>query len=174
VKNSWYVLTGGPGSGKTTILLELEKMGHNVVNEAARVVIDEEMAKGLSIEQIRADEKSFQKKVLDKKLDTEKKLDKDKLTFFDRGMHDTVAYLELINNEVSEELRKLIHKSKYKKVFLLEPLPYQKDYARIEDREQVARLNELLYNAYHKARIPVIKVPENGIEERVKFILDNL
>lgn len=40
-----YVLTGGPGTGKTTLLKELAKRGYQTVPEAARLVIQEEQRK---------------------------------------------------------------------------------------------------------------------------------
>jgi len=37
----FFVISGGPGAGKTTILLELEKLGFNYAPEAARQIISE-------------------------------------------------------------------------------------------------------------------------------------
>ena len=42
-----FVLTGGPGSGKSSIILELERRGEYVVREAAEDVIRLEQAKGI-------------------------------------------------------------------------------------------------------------------------------
>jgi len=52
-KSKWYVITGGPSSGKSTVLSCLEKMDYRIIPEAARVLIDEEMAKGKTLEEIR-------------------------------------------------------------------------------------------------------------------------
>lgn len=41
-----FILTGTPGSGKTAILRQLERLGHGVVEEAATDVIALEQAKG--------------------------------------------------------------------------------------------------------------------------------
>lgn len=41
-----FILTGTPGSGKTSVILELEKLGHAVIHEAATDVISQEQAKG--------------------------------------------------------------------------------------------------------------------------------
>lgn len=40
-----YILTGGPSTGKTTLLCELEKLGYAVVPESARSIIAEEINK---------------------------------------------------------------------------------------------------------------------------------
>ena len=42
-----FILTGTPGSGKTSVIKELEKLGHAVIHEAATAVISIEQAKGL-------------------------------------------------------------------------------------------------------------------------------
>lgn len=42
-----FILTGTPGSGKTSVIMELEKLGHAVIHEAATDVISQEQAKGI-------------------------------------------------------------------------------------------------------------------------------
>lgn len=42
-----FILTGTPGSGKTSVIKELEKLGHTVIHEAATDVISIEQAKGI-------------------------------------------------------------------------------------------------------------------------------
>ena len=42
----FYVITGGPGSGKTTVLAELGRRGHPCISEDARAVIQEQVASG--------------------------------------------------------------------------------------------------------------------------------
>jgi len=41
-----FILTDTPGSGKTSVIRELEKLGHAVIHEAATDVIAQEQAKG--------------------------------------------------------------------------------------------------------------------------------
>ncbi len=41
-----FIFTGTPGSGKTSVIRELEKLGHAVIHEAATDVIAQEQAKG--------------------------------------------------------------------------------------------------------------------------------
>ena len=43
---NFYVITGGPGSGKTTVLAELMRLGHRCIPEDARAVIQEQVASG--------------------------------------------------------------------------------------------------------------------------------
>lgn len=42
-----FIFTGTPGSGKTSVIMELEKLGHTVIHEAATDVISIEQVKGI-------------------------------------------------------------------------------------------------------------------------------
>ena len=63
--NNWYVITGAPHSGKTSVLKLLEEKGYRVIYEAARIYIDQEIEKGRTIEEIRESELEFQKGIKD-------------------------------------------------------------------------------------------------------------
>ncbi len=171
--NKWYVITGGPSSGKTTLLTLLEKQGHKTFPEAARVYIDEEIAKGRTIEDIRKDEQQFQLDIVHKKIAIEASHDPAQVTFFDRGMHDSTAYINAYGWSIHPVLKKATEETRYQKVFLLEPLPtFTKDYARTEDAEFTKRLTELLVEAYRESGMDPIRVPVLEPEERVRYILE--
>ena len=65
-------------------------------------------------------------------------------------------------------------KRKYKKIFLLEQLPFQNDYARTEDKKTVQYLSQLLYKSYSDLDYNIIRVPIKPIKERVEFILNRI
>jgi predicted ATPase len=157
------------------LLAELEKLGHKTIPEAARTLIDKAIAKGLTVEQLRADEKHFQENVLRLKAKIEAGHDKSELTFFDRGMHDSLAYLRHYGFKLETWIQQLIREAQYRKVFLLEPLDsYQPDYARTEDESFTKKLHQLLHEAYSEFGMKPIIVPPTSIEERAKFVLDNV
>ncbi len=173
-KNNWYVLTGAPSSGKTTILKELEKKGHKVIYEAARTYIDKEMKKGKTLQEIRKDEIIFQHKILQLKIETEKMLSKNQIIFFDRAIPDTIAYYQLYGINKDDFLNQAVKNCFYKKVFMFKCLDYKQDYARIESEDKVEQLQKLLEKSYRKLKIPVIMVPKKSIAQRVNIILNNL
>lgn len=161
--------------GKTTLLAELEKLGHSTLPEGARIVIDSGIAKGLTIDDIRADERQFQLDVLAHKIRTELEQNREALTFFDRGMHDTLAYLRLFDIEVTDEVIEAMKNSGYKHVFLLEPLDtYVTDYARTESKEEALKLNELLAEAYSEYGMKPTVIPALPPEERAQLIMKHL
>ena len=118
-KNNWYVITGGPHSGKTSVIELLEKKGYRAIYESARIYIDEELEKGRTIEQIRKDELEFQKGILDMKIDIEKKQPKDEVIFFDRGIPDSDAYYELCGFKGDKYLEEVMNACSYKKSFFV-------------------------------------------------------
>jgi predicted ATPase len=171
----WYVITGGPSTGKTTLLAELEKLGYKTIPEAARTVIDQAIAAGQTVEELRADEKSFQDKVAKLKEKIEAELDRNVVTFFDRGMHDTLAYMRHYEFKIEDWVHDLLSKSTYDKVFLLDPLPnYEKDYARTEAENFVGSIQKLLHEAYTKFGMEPIQVPVLEVTERAKFVLKHV
>lgn len=172
---NWYVITGGPSSGKTTVIHGLKSRGYTVFEEAARLVIDEGIATGKTIQEIRKDEKKFQQTVLQRKIKTEFSHDKSTLSFFDRGMHDTLAYYRFYNWEIPPKITEVMQHATYKKVFLLDPLPFfEQDYARTEDQNFAKVLTRLLHTAYHENGVGVIKVPVLSPKKRLQFILNHI
>lgn len=173
-KNNWYVMTGAPSSGKTTLIKYLEKKGYKVLYEIARIYIDKELKRGKTIKEIRKNEAGFQKKILDLKVHYESKLNPKKITFLDRAIPDSIAYYELVGIPKDKYLDKIIKKTFYKKIFLFEKLELEKDYARTESKEEVERLEKLIEKAYKDLRFPIVKVPKMNIEKRLRFIINNL
>ncbi|MFA6383296.1 MAG: ATP-binding protein [Parcubacteria group bacterium] len=174
-KNNWYVITGAPSSGKTTLIKQLEEKGYYVIHEVAREYIDKEMAKGKTIEEIRKNERHFQDEVLKMKIDLEKKLSKNKIIFFDRGIPDSLAYYKLYGWKVSQDLQKAVDECWYKKIFLLDFYDFKKDYARTESREQQVKIHDLMEKTYRETKIPLEIIPKMEIKEhRAKHILKNL
>lgn len=174
MKNNWYVITGGPCSGKTTLLETLEKKGYKVYYEWARIYIDQEMKKGKTLAQIRKDELVFQRKILDLKIKFEKKLPKKEILFMERGIPDTTAYVKLLGVKKDVVLKKALRKCNYKKVFLMELLKYEVDYARIESQEEAMLLENLLEKSYTDLGITVVRVPKMSVVKRIKFVLSHL
>jgi predicted ATPase len=175
--NNWYVITGGPSSGKTSIINELNRRGFSVVKEAARTIIDEGILGGKSIEHIRGNVASFQEQILQRKLANEVILDPDVVTFLDRGIHETQAQLVAHNITLTPGVAAAIALSHYRKIFLLDPLPeFTEDYARIEKAESdyVQSIHGLIRASYVAAEQTIIPVPVMTVEERTEFILDQL
>ena len=172
--NNWYVITGGPSSGKTTTVNMLSERGYKTTIEHARHYIDTMHQGGRSVEEIRSNQMEFQLGVLEMQIEQEAILSAGDMVFLDRAIPDALAYYRFLNLEVDERLTKALETASYKKIFILSLLPFVKDYARTEDEEAQKQLHSLLIEVYTSLPSPVIHVPVLSPKERVSFILDNL
>lgn len=173
ISTKWNVITGGPSSGKTTTVNQLKKLGFSSSPESARTLIDIGISSGLTIQEVRRNEKHFNQSILCIQMAIENVLLPEKVCFHDRGIPDSLAYIRLSGGD-ERIARKFAAKRKYHNIFLLELLPFQKDYARIEDSEKAKHIEQLIYETYTELNYQVIRVPMLTIEERVYFILDSL
>lgn len=184
---NWWVITGPPHSGKTSLIDNLSFNGYRTVPEAARVLIDQEMSQGKTIKEIRAGEAGFQQRVFALKCQLEPTIPKSELIFFDRGkIGDDMAYwVNAINyhSDVTEVMSfywGLVmgseQKYRYAGIFLLDRLPsYEQDYARTEDEEEALRITDLLRHYYEEAMgYPIINVPVLQVNERAQFVLEHV
>ena len=173
-KTNWYVITGGPGSGKTTVVNHLNMLGYHTTIEHARHFIDTQMITGKSVEEIRKNQVHFQKGILDMQIIQEKSLSPDELVFLDRALPDALAYYLFLNLPVDKRLEDVLQNVFYKKVFILKPLPLVNDYARREDEAAQKKISDLITEVYESLPFPVVHVPLLPPMERVEFILKNL
>jgi predicted ATPase len=171
-ETNWYVVTGAPSSGKTTLVRELEKLGYRVVHEVARTHIEQQMARGQTLEEVRADKKSFENSILNAKIAIEADLSEDEVIILDRAIPDSIAYFEVAGLDTKGAIVKS-PRNRYKKVFLLDRLPYQADHARVEDKTAVS-LDQGLEQSYRMLGYDVIRVAVMPIEDRTKFILKGM
>ena len=167
---NWHIITGSPSSGKRSTLDSIAYRGYKTIPEAARVFIDEEISRTKTIKEIRTPELEFQEHVLKMKIEIESSLNPNELIFFNRGILDSIPFMKLAG-ATSNRLETVTCNRAYKNVFLLEPLPYINDYARVENPEQASLIGELLFKTYSVNGYNVIKVPVMPISTRVDYIL---
>ena len=167
---NWYVITGGPGSGKTTTLNHLNMLGYHTTIEHARHYIDTQMITGKTVQEIRGNQIQFQEGILDMQVLQEASLSPHDLVFLDRALPDALAYYRFLNLPVNKKLKDALKKASYKKVFILESLPLVNDYARREDEVDQKKIAKLINEVYESLPFPVIHVPALPSEERVDFI----
>ncbi|MGD8368543.1 MAG: ATP-binding protein [Desulfobacterales bacterium] len=166
----WTVITGAPCSGKTTVIRRLEQKGFRVVHEVARAIIDGQMARGLSLEQIKSDPDRFERGILERKLAIESDLPEDEEIFFDRGIPDSIAYFQIEGLDpaaptAASRIRR------YRRVWFFERLSCEPDRARTEDDALAARIEGLLLASYRRAGYGVTRSPVCPVAERVERIL---
>jgi predicted ATPase len=91
-----FVITGGPGAGKTTVLLELEKRGFRFAPEVARQIIQEQMRVGGQALPW-ADRNLYANLMLERSIQSYREHTPVSTPIFsDRGIPDTLGYARLI------------------------------------------------------------------------------
>ncbi len=170
-----YVITGGPCTGKTTLINALEQRGYAVVSESARQIIMEEQQKEFGILPWKHHGSFFvfQQLVLRRQMDLENRLKAD-ICFLDRGVVDGVAYCNLAGSIAPDEVLLYACINRYDGVFLLDRLAYKKDSERVEDESTAVRIHHLIEEAYRKYKYEIINVPVLPVEQRVDFVLDKI
>ncbi len=169
---NWYVITGVPSSGITTLANALRPYVHKVFPEAARILIDKNLKNGIPVSETRGDEGLFQQRVLHMKLQREANAKRNRTYIFERGVPDSIPYFKVSGLDPAPLYA--YSANRYKKVFFLEPLPYVRDYARTETEETRERLNVMLIGTYKYLGYNVITIPAVSVKERVKLVLKHL
>lgn len=144
-----------------------------MVHEVARAYMDNELMKGKTLPEIKADEWAFERHILMEKVRIESTLEKDEIIFFDRGVPDSIAYYKLNGLDSTEPFQKS-GEVRYQNVFLFERLRFLTDPVRTEDEKTARRLNRLIEESYQSLGYDIIHVPLLSVEERTEFILKHL
>ena len=173
MKNNLIVITGGPGTGKTTLIEALKENGHICYPEISRQITLEAQKKG--IDQLFLDKPlMFSEQLLEgrKKQYVEAQAEETNTIFIDRGIPDILAYMDFIGIDYPDYYDTTSKVYRYSKVFLLPPWEeiYQSDDVRYENFEQAQTLYNHLKSTYSKYSYNLIEVPKAPIEERLDFI----
>lgn len=165
-----YVLTGGPGVGKTTLLQILKEHGYIVLEEKARAIIEAEQAKNSKVLPWK-DLFLFQQKLAEEQLNEENKY-QDRDIFCDRGIIDGCVYCQIGQVAIPSEITNN-GRDRYDLVFILDPLPnYQKDETRKEDPEMAKNIHLAIKQAYEGFGYEPIKIPVETAENRAQMIIE--
>lgn len=147
IQTSWHVITGAPCSGKTTLIDLLATRGYKTVHEVGRAYIEREIAAGRTLEEIRGNDFALAPVFAKIQLDNEGKLPRDEILFLDRAFPDCLSFFRLVGRDPNEVLAQCFQ-YRYASVFLLDPLPYQKDSARNESEAASTFLDACMYSDY--------------------------
>ena len=171
------VITGGPGTGKSTVIEELIKRNFTCMAEISREVTLNARKNG-SEQLFLTKPLLFSELLLEGRvnqyIESEKK--NEELVFFDRGIPDVHAYMNYISIDYPSTY---IHKSnfyRYNYIFLMPPWEeiYISDNERYENFEQALAIHNHLERTYKELNYNIIEVPIGTIEARTNFILNCL
>jgi len=169
------VLTGAPGTGKTSIIEGLQNRGFHIIPEPARTVID--LYKKYSPELLphisKENRERFQALIQN---ETIKNFDENTHGIFDRSILDEIGYRTRYIIEISYELKEAAKTKRYDKVFIF-PIweeIFKNDDVRSETLEEAAIIGEYLHKAYTDWGYTPIIVPKMSVIDRINFILKEI
>ena len=166
-----YIITGAPGTGKTTLINLLQKNGHLVFEEISRkIIISEQQTYGHKTPW--DDVVGFSNLVYQQ---TVKALNTPilKHAFVDRGLADTIAYLQLKQQPISSSFLQFDYQKFYYKTVFFCPLwkeIYKQDTQRLQSFEEANKLQQLLLSTYKSLGFSILLVPKATPLERLDFI----
>lgn len=171
------VITGGPSSGKTTLISHLQNMGHSCKPEISRQVTIE--AQKMGIEQLFLEDPIlFSKKLLEGRLKQFNEIEhvESDILFYDRGLPDVTAYMDYTQTQYPNFFIDTCQNNNYDIVFLLPPWKaiYKQDNERYETYEEAVKIHHYLLEGYKNYGYSIIEVPHGTLDERAQFILNTL
>lgn len=171
------VLTGGPGSGKTTVINQLHTQGYATLPEVGRSVIQTQcQLKGSALPW--QDKTAFRDLMLQAEIKNyESSVNKTPPLFCDRGVIDTYGYSLLEQLTLTESLIQSCQQFRYhQRVFIFPPWAsiFMNDAERKQDFSEAIATYEAMIKAYQTFDYELVEVPQLPPDQRARFILDTL
>lgn len=178
------VITGAPGTGKTSVINELDNLGYRCLHEVVRnltLKAKKEVGNkshGSNPLAFVPDPLAFNRKILKlrKKQFLVASAAKDSLTFLDRGIPDILAYMNFFNQKYPIEFENASKDYRYDLIFLFPPWKeiYVADNERLESFKEAVSMHDHLLQIYTYYNYKPISVPKSTVEARSSYVLETV
>jgi len=182
VKTEKIVITGGPSTGKTSVVKALENRGYCCIHEFIRGMTaaekEDDTSKDFKVNPILSveDPAAFNNTLLKGRIAQYQSIKdtNEKVVFLDRGIPDVHAYMNCFGQPYDEAFEQPAHSFRYDRVLILPPWReiYATDAERFETYEEAVQIFAALEKTYQNFGYETVPVPKGSIAERVEFILD--
>lgn len=173
-EENFFVVTGGPGSGKSSLIEALQQRGYDRSIEAGRAIIRSQMAiGGRALPWV--DPLLFAELMLSWEMRSYSIAELIRRpVFFDRGAPDVLGYLHVSGFPIPEHMRAAAESFRYNRTVFIAP-PWREIFCRDDERQQdfdlAVRTYESISAIYATLNYELVELPRVTIDERVKFIL---
>ncbi|MCJ8140262.1 AAA family ATPase [Falsirhodobacter halotolerans] len=172
-----FVVTGGPGSGKSTLIDALCDRGFASMPEAGRAIIrDQVQIGGTALPW--ADKIMFAELMLGWELRSWHEASAlEKPVLMDRGVPDVVGYLSLSGLRIPAHVEAAAKTYRYNRMAFIAPYweaIFGQDAERKQDHEEAEATHQVMADTYSRFGYQLVELPKVTVEERVAFVLDHL
>lgn len=172
-----FVITGGPGSGKSTLIEALAGHGICSMPEAGRAIIQDQLAIGGQALPW-SDRSAFAELMLSWEIRSYRAaLKLSGPVIFDRGVPDVLGYLRFSGLPIPSHVDHAARIFRYNQwVFVAPPWPeiFTPDEERKQSFEQAQATCEAMVETYSALGYDLIALPRDSVEERVRLVLSAL
>jgi len=171
------VLTGGPCSGKSSLIEALSKRGYDTVPEQAITVIEQLIqtwGEDAFTKWKTLNTPAFQQLIFNAQRKIENQITPKECCFFDRGMLDPLAYLIHNGLPTPDTMLYISKQASYDMVIVCDTLnsfDQRKHTGRTESKTESIKIGNLISQTYLRAGFHVIRLSEASIEERTEIVL---
>ncbi|WP_426255674.1 AAA family ATPase [Sphingomonas sp. DC2300-3] len=172
-----YVITGGPGSGKTTLIDALAGEGVRHMPEAGRAIIQDQVDIGGTALPW-ADREAFATLMLAWEMRSYREaLNSSGPVIFDRGIPDVIGYLRLCGLPVPATALRAAEQRRYSSRVFIAP-PWTAIFGQDAERKQTLAEAEATYHAmvdaYSGLGYELVELPLVSVTERAKFVREQI
>jgi predicted ATPase len=169
-----FVITGGPGAGKSTLIDALSERGICSMPEAGRAIIQDQVTIGGEALPW-SDRRAFAELMLSWEMRSYRAaLSLSGPVIFDRGVPDVLGYLRLSNLPVPLHVERAAQMFRYhRRVFIAPPWPeiFAQDKERKQSFEEARATYEVMVETYSSLGYELVSLPLDSVEERVRLVL---
>ena len=176
------VITGGPGTGKTALVSQLESLGypcfHEIIREMTLRARREETGTAHQTNPLAfvRDPLAFNKKILEGRMEQFRAAEQlqDPVVFYDRGLPDVIAYLDYFKQDYDAYFTAPCRQMRYDMAVVLPPWKeiYRQDHERLESFEEACAIHSCLERSYRECGYEVHALLPGTLEERCRELLD--
>jgi predicted ATPase len=174
---SLHIITGGPGSGKSTLIDALAARGYARSIEAGRAIIQDQTAiDGPALPW--RDPMLFAEQMLTWEMRSYHAAQAQAgPVLFDRGVPDVIGYLTLCGLPVPGHFERAAARFRYNRmVFIAPPWPliFHQDAERRQSLEEAERTYAAMVQTYTRLGYALVELPRAAVEERVGFVVERI
>ncbi len=169
-----HIITGAPGTGKSTLLQELHKQGYSVIQEVSReVIIAQQLQEGTAFPwENTVEYAAIVFTEIKKRLQQHSNA-----LFIDRSVVDLIAYLQFYGYHVSKDLLNFpFHDYFHSTVFVAPSWEeiYTTDPQRPQQYQELEGLEEMLIQTYQKLGFTCVYLPKSHLVQRAQFVIQQI